>query len=115
LKGVTSYVSEIALLAIAMAGLTLIYNVFTDRTESLKTLTSTLGSELSVSYVCYSGGYVYAYNYGSPFKPEEPVEVLVGETWVNAAIVETGAVFRVRSQDPIAVLPTDKGLLVIKP
>lgn len=69
-----------------------------------------------INYIGYSNGYIYLYNSGSTIELQTTIEVLNTDEWLNTSLVPHGSVFRIRSTNPMAVLITRNGcVLVIKP
>ncbi|MET1159391.1 MAG: hypothetical protein ABWW65_00355 [Thermoprotei archaeon] len=115
MKGIASYISEALLIVLTIAGISLIVNTMSSRAMVVEEISENIGKSLGIEYVCYNGGYIYAYNYGVEFETETPVEVLTETGWTNTTVVEQGDLFRIASEQPEFVLHTNRGVVVLKP
>lgn len=88
-KGLSSFVSEAILLVLVISGTALIVsNIVPSMLHVGNGLTSDNG-EIRVSYIMYSNGYIYAYNYGDPINVSTPVEAYIDNGWKNTTIIDS--------------------------
>ncbi len=114
MKAFSNYVSELVLLIMVLAGVTLVSANISSRIAPIINNNSE-GETLSVAYICFVNSTIYAYNAGSPFTSIKPVEIWNGAQWVNTTYVPKETIFRINSDSPITTLITDKEVVVLKP
>lgn len=114
MKAFTSYVSELILLTMVLAGTILVSANLSSMFNPIINNGSEQGT-ISITYICYANSTIYAYNAGSSFTTKMPVELWNGTWWINTTYVPKGAVFRIYSDTPVFMLITDKEAVVLKP
>ncbi len=117
MKGLSQYMSALVLLLLSMIGMGIVasYSLhMRNVVEGLNNNYCRVG--YGINYIGYSNGYIYLYNSGSSIELQTTIEVLKTNEWMNTSLVPHGSVFRIRSTNPVAILTTINGcVLVIKP